>query len=176
MSPKEFIFKTCLFIILPGMLIYSCHRLNEEVAIDQAAHRACIESLRRPAVESITLIKWVSSPRQDGSGHFVRKCITDSVALYKLRVLAKGLRPVRVQPGVYRPSLRSYNLLVASGRDTCELEIHKMPLGKADLLEGAGDSAYEAPRVMPFLDSLFRSEALAQGRMPTKQGEGRSRN
>ena len=38
-----------------------------------------------------------------------------------------------------------------------------MPAGTADLLAGVGDSAYEAPQLVPFLDSLFRSTAPTKG-------------
>ena len=34
-----------------------------------------------------------------------------------------------------------------------------MPAGTADLLAGVGDSVYEAPQLVPFLDSLFHSIA-----------------
>ena len=66
-------------------------------------------------------------------------------------------------PGGYRPSLRHYTLVVVRGRDTCELVLCKMPAGTADLLAGVGDSAYEAPQLVPFLDSLFHSIAPNKG-------------
>ena len=99
---------------------------------------------------------------QVDEGHLVSKRTADPVALEKLRGLAARLRPVRTRPGGYRPSLRRYTLVVVRGRDTCEPVIYKMPAGTADLLAGVGDSAYEAPQLVPFLDSLFHSIAPNQ--------------
>ena len=89
------------------------------------------------------------------------KRTADPAALGKLRRLAQRLRPVRTRPGGYRPSLRRYTLVVVvvRGRDTCELVIYKMPAGPADLLADGGARAYEAPQLVPLLDSLFRSIA-----------------
>jgi hypothetical protein len=69
-----------------------------------------------------------------------------------------------MQPGGYRPALRHYQLALASHRDTCEITVYKLPFGNADLLAGVGDSAYEAPRLISFLDSLFRSGVASRGR------------
>lgn len=162
MSAKEFLLKTCLFIILPGALIYGCLRENEVITIGQVAHRACIQSLHSATVTEMVIIG------QADDGHLVYKRTADTTTLRKLRALAKGLYPVRVQPGAYRPSLRRYRLRLGNSRDTCELAIYKMPLGKADLLDGVADSAYEAPKFIPFLDSLFRS-------LPPNQGENVSK-
>ena len=100
---------------------------------------------------------------QADEGHLVYKRTADPAALEKLRRLAAGLRPVRTRPGGYRTALRRYTLVVVRGRDTCELVIYKMPAGTADLLAGVGDSAYEAPQLVPFLDSLFHSIAPNKG-------------
>jgi hypothetical protein len=162
MSAKEFLFKTCLFILLPGLLIYGCLRENEVNSIDRVAYQACIQSLHNPTVTEMIVVG------QADDGRLVHKCTAEPTTLRKLRLLAKGLHAVRVQPGVYRPSLRHYRLVLSNGRDTCELAVYKMPLGKADLLDGVADSAYEAPQFIPFLDSLFRS-------LPPNKDEGNSK-
>lgn len=155
MSIQEFLLKTCLIIVLPGVILYGCLRENEALVTEQKAHRTCLNSLHGSSVTMMTIVG------QADDGHLVYQHIADAAALQQLRVLAKGLRPVRVQAGGYRPSLRRYSLQVASGRDTCELVIYKMPPETADLLDGVGDSAYEAPRFIPFLDSLFRLQSPA---------------
>jgi hypothetical protein len=155
MSIKEFALKTSLFILLPLLLIYGCLRIDEDTAADQKARRACIKSLRSPATSAITIVKWVSDTNSS-AGYFVRKRIRDTAALQRLRVLASELRPVRIVPGAYRAPRLNYELVVGSGRDTCELELYQTYPGRY-LLASAGDSAYEAPRLIPFIDSLFRS-------------------
>lgn len=155
MSIQEFLLKTCLIILLPGVILYSCLRENEALVIEQKAHRTCLRSLHSSSVTMMTIVG------QADDGRLVYQHIVDTSALQRLRMLARRLRPVRVQAGGYRPSLRRYSLQVASGRDTCELEVYKMPPGTADLLDGVGDSAYEAPRFIPFLDSLFRLQSPA---------------
>ncbi|WBA43022.1 hypothetical protein [Hymenobacter canadensis] len=155
MSIQEFLLKTCLIIVLPGVILYGCLRENEAFVIEQKAHRTCLNSLHGSSVTMMTIVG------QADDGHLVYQHIVDASALQQLRVLAKGLRPVRVQAGGYRPSLRRYSLQVANGRDTCKLVVYKMPPGTADLLDGVGDSAYEAPRFIPFLDSLFRLQSPA---------------
>ena len=111
-----------------------------------------MQSLPRFPVTTMTVVG------QADEGHLVYKRTADPAALEKLRRLAAGLRPVRTRPGGYRTA-RRYTLVVVRGRDTCELVIYKMPAGTADLLAGVGDSAYEAPQLVPFLDSLFHSIA-----------------
>lgn len=154
MGVKEFVLKTSLFIVLPLLLIYGCLREQESLAIDRKAHLGCIKSLRNPAIKMITIVNWVSDTTT-GAGYFIRKRIVDTTAVRKLRILAGELRPVRIVPGVYRAAPLNYELVVGSGRDTCELELYRTYLGRY-LLEGVGDSAYEAPRLVPFVDSLFR--------------------
>jgi hypothetical protein len=155
MGIKEFALKTSLFILLPLLLVYGCLRENESIEADQKAHRACIKSLRSPATNAITIVDWVSDTNSS-AGYFIRKQIRDTAVLQKIRVLAGELRPVRIVPGTYRAARLNYELVVGSGRDTCELELYQTYLGRY-LLAGAGDSAYEAPRLIPFIDSVFRN-------------------
>lgn len=158
MSAKEFLLKTCLFIILPGLVIYGCLRENERLTREQVACRACLQALHSSTVKEMTVVGHADD------GRLVYKPTADTTALRTLRILAKGLRPVRVQPGGYRPSLRRYSLVLNYGRDTCELVIYKMPVGEVDLLDIGTTTAYEAPKFIPFLDSLFRA-------LPPNQGE-----
>lgn len=155
MGIKEFSLKTGAFIILPLLLIYGCLRENEGIVIDQAANRACIKRLRSPAARAITIVEWVSDTNSS-AGHNIRRQIVDADMLRRMRALAGELHPVRVVPGVYRAAQLDYRLLIGSGRDTCELELHRTYLGR-DLLDSAGDSAYEASQLVPFIDSLFRA-------------------
>lgn len=156
MRVQEFIWKTGLFIVLPGLLTYGCLREQNEIRRAEVAHRACLISLYNPAVTELTIIGQV----QDG--HLVHKRITDTAALRQFRSLARYLRPVRVVVGGYRPAIRHYELVLASGPATCELVVNKMPAGQVDLLRGVGDSAYEAPKFIPFLDSIFHSGLATQ--------------
>jgi hypothetical protein len=156
MSLKEFGWKTGLFLLLPGLLTYSCLREQEDLVRIEAAQRACLKALYSPTVTTLLLVGQVPD------GHLVHKRITDTAALRQVRSLAQYLRPVRVTAGGYRSSIRRYELGLVSGPDTCKLVVNKMPPGRADLLRGLGDSAYEAPRFIPFLDSLFRSGTVVQ--------------
>ena len=157
MSTAAFFLRICVVIVLLGLPVYGCLREQEAIARTQAADRACLQSLPRSPVTAMTVVG------QEDEGHLVYKRTADPAALEKLRRLAQRLRPVRTRPGGYRPSLRHYTLVVVRGRDTCELVLYKMPAGTADLLAGVGDSAYEAPQLVPFLDSLFRSTAPTKG-------------
>ena len=162
MSTAAFFLRICVVVVLLGLPVYGCLREQEAIARTQAADRACLQSLPRAMVTAMTVVG------QADAGHLVYKRTADPAALEKLRKLAARLRPVRTRPGGYRPSLRRYTLLVARGRDTCELVIYKMPAGTADLLAGVGDSAYEAPQLVPFLDSLFRSIVPNKGENAAK--------
>ena len=144
-------------IVLLGRPVNGCLREQEAIARTQAADRTCLQSLPRSPVTAMTVVG------QADDGHLVYKRTADPAALGKLRRLAQRLRPVRTRPGGYRPSLRRYTLVVVRGRDTCELVIYKMPAGTADLLAGGGARAYEAPQLVPLLDSLFRSIAPNKG-------------
>lgn len=157
MSAQEFLSKSCLFILLPALLIYGCLRHNEDLTIQRVAERACLRALISPAVTSIIVVG------QANDGHLVYKSTADTTTLRKLRDLAKRLRPVRVKAGDYRPSLRRYSLLLVSGRDTCKVIFYKMPTGQVDLLNGVQDTAYEAPQFIPLLDSMFRFTASNPG-------------
>ncbi len=158
MGAKEFLLKTCAFIVVPGVVLYSCLRENEAIDRSRAAQRGCLHSLANSTATALTIVG------QADDGRLVFQPIADMAARQKLRALATKLRPVRVQPGGYRPSLRRYDLLVINGPDTCEVSIYKMPPGKADLLPGVSDTAYEAPRFIPFLDSLFRLNVARRGK------------
>jgi hypothetical protein len=131
-------------------------REQDEIRRAEVARRACLNSLYHPTVTALTIIGQVPD------GHLVHKRITDTAALRQLRSLARYLRPVRVVVGGYRPSVRHYELVLASGPATCEVVVNKMPAGQVDLLRGVGDSAYEAPKFIPFLDSLSHSGLTTQ--------------
>lgn len=122
----------------------------------EVAQRACLKALYSPTITALIIVGQVPD------GHLVHKRITDTAALRQMRSLAQYLRPVRVAAGGYRSSIRRYELELISGLDTCELVVNKMPPGRADLLRGIGDSAYEAPRFIPLLDSLFSSGTAVQ--------------
>jgi hypothetical protein len=158
MGAKEFLLKTGLFIILPGLVLYSCLRENESIVLGQAAQRACLNSLASSTDTALIIVG------QADDGRLVYQPVADTAAKRRLQELATQLRPIHIQPGGYRPSLRRYRLLLASKYDTCEITIYKMPLGKADLLQGVGDSAYEAPKLISFLDSLLRLGVARQGK------------
>jgi hypothetical protein len=156
MSRKEFVWKTGLVIVLPGLLTYGCLREQNDLMRVEVAQRACLKALYSPTMRALIIVGQVPD------GHLVHKRITDTAALRQVRSRAQYLRPVRVTAGGYRSSIRRYELALVSGPDTCELVVNKMPPGRADLLRGLGDSAYEAPRFIPFLDSLFSSGTTVQ--------------
>jgi hypothetical protein len=156
MGIKEFSLKTGAFIVLPMLLIYGCLRERESSALNDAAQRACMKALCGPATKAVTIVQWVSDTNSS-AGHRIRIQILDTTALRRLRMLASEMHPVRLGPSGYRASQLNYQLVVSNGRDTCELGLHRTYLG-VDLLEAAGDSAYEAPKLMPFIDSLFRGQ------------------
>lgn len=158
MGAKEFLLKTGLFLVVPGVVLYSCLRENEAIDLSQAAQRSCLRSLTSSTATALTIVG------QADDGRLLYQPIADVAARQKLRALATGLHPVRVQPGGYRPSLRRYHLLLLNGHDTCEVRIYKMPPDRADLLHGIGDTAYEAPRFTHFLDSLFRLNVARRGK------------
>lgn len=156
MGHKEFVWKTGLFIVLPGLLTYGCLREQNDSMRVAAAQRACLKALYSPTMTALIIVGQVPD------GHLVHKRITDTAALQQLRSLAQYLRPMRIAAGGYRSSIRRYELELVSGPDTCTLVVNKMPPGRADLLRGIGDSAYEAPRFIPFLDSLFSAGTAVQ--------------
>jgi hypothetical protein len=96
MSPKEFVWKTNLFIALPGLLTYGCLREQNERARAELPQRACIKSLYRPIVTTMTILGQVQDK------HLVHKPIINTAALRRLGNLAQHLCPVRVVAGVYR--------------------------------------------------------------------------
>ncbi|WP_426490453.1 hypothetical protein [Hymenobacter sp. 102] len=150
MSVKELLVKTGLFILAPAFLVYSCLRLNEDVVLQRAADRLCIRSISSPSLTSLTVVG------QADDGRLIYKSTSDTSTLQQLRKLAKKLSPIRVKPGDYRPSVRHYTLLLVKGTDTCQMVLYKMPAGQADLLNGVQDTAYKAPQLTSFLDSVFR--------------------
>ena len=162
MSTAAFFLRIGVVTVLLGLSAYGCLREQQAIARTQAVDRACLHALPRATATALTVVG------QADEGHLVYKRTADPAALEKLRGLAARLRPVRTRPGGYRPSLRRYTLLVARGRDTCALVVYKMPAGTADLLAGVGDSAYEAPQLVPFLDSLFRAIAPSKGEKAPK--------
>lgn len=167
MSVPEFVLKTCMFILLPGLIGYGCLRLHEENALTKAKERTCLSCLQDSTLTAMTLVG------QADEGRLLFKQIDNPAVLRRFQVLAQGLRPrshpLRVQPGVYRRQTRQYRLLLVWGRDTCEHRLHKMPFEEVALWGIGGDSAYEAPRLVPFLDSVFRSKTLTKPLYPGEE-------
>lgn len=155
MGVKEFLLKTGAFIVLPGLLLYTCQRMQQDTATGQSQCRSCMESLQQPGVTGLTLRGYRDSSFTYPS--IVRRHITDPAALQSLRTLAKGIRPVRVVPGTFRAAPRWYELIVAHGRDTCAMDLYKTrtSLEYLDCPTGS-DSAFEVHRLSAFADSLFR--------------------
>jgi hypothetical protein len=89
MSGKELTWKTGLFLVLPGLLVYGCLRERADLVRVELAQRAYFKSLHSPDVTALTLVGQVSN------GHLVHKHITDTAALQQWRRRAKYLRPVR---------------------------------------------------------------------------------
>lgn len=159
MSTTTFYLRICLVTVLLGLPVYGCLRQQEAITLARKAERTCLQALQRSTRRALTVVG------QADAGHLVHQRTTDATALAKLRRLANGLRPALLPSDGYRSSLRHYTLVVASERDSCDFTVYKMPVGTADLFVGVGDSVYEAPQFIPFLDSLFRSIAPKQGRM-----------
>ncbi|RPD45289.1 hypothetical protein DNI29_18050 [Hymenobacter sediminis] len=162
MSLYEFTLKTCLFLLLPGLIGYGCLRLQEESTLAKTHERTCLMCLQQATPTAMTLVG------QADEGRLLYKQVLNPAVLRQFQVLVQGLspHPLRVQAGGYRRSTRRYQLVLVWGRDTCEHVLHKMPLGEVALWEVAGDSAYEAPKLVPFLDSVFRSKTLTKTLYP----------
>lgn len=162
MSLPEFALKTCLFLLLPGLIGYGCLRLRQEGALVNVKERTCLTCLQHATPTAMTLVG------QADEGRLLHKQVLDPVVLRQFQVLVQSLslHPLRVQAGGYRRSTRRYQLVLVWGRDTCEHVLHKMPGGEVALWEAAGDSAYEAPKLVSFLDSVFRSKTLTKTLYP----------
>jgi hypothetical protein len=90
MSGKELTWKTGLFLVLPGLLVYGCLRERADLVRVELAQRAYFKSLHSPDVTALTLVGQVSN------GHLVHKHITDTAALRQLRSLAPPSPPRRL--------------------------------------------------------------------------------
>lgn len=160
MGIKEFSWKTCLFIVLPALLVYTCSQEREQEAIGQATCRTCAESLRKPGLTALTLVGFPDS--NYAAPNLQRMRITAPTALRRLAALASKLRPVRVVAGTYRAAPISYGVIVAHGQDTCSMDLYKTQLGSEFFTCPTGsDSAFQVQHIASFTDSLFHA-ALAK--------------